>query len=155
FGLKLADAYSFEDKETIAADVLLEVIRTAEPSFKIVSRCIFFLDFSKRRDESEDLIQRFKTKFAGESDFVTVWARHALRSEQKSAVNEIISLPVVARLRSSLAALLYLSGGRLEQAAGLAQPILGEISEREVSTKDLDELAVMFREIGRWEEFER
>jgi MinD-like ATPase involved in chromosome partitioning or flagellar assembly len=155
FGLKLAEAYNLEDKESTAADVLLEIIRIAEPSSAVVSRCVYMLDFSKRTDEAEQLIQRSKAKLGNEADFVMAWSRHALRGQDKTAATEITALPVIARLRPSLAALLYILAGRLEQAAALAQPILTEIAEREVPTRDLDDLAGLFRDAGRWEEFEK
>jgi hypothetical protein len=155
FGLKLADAYNFEDKESTAADVLLEIIRTSEPSAKVVSRCIYMLDYSKRGDEAEELIQRFKTKLGNEADVATAWARHALRSQNKAAATELTASPVAARLRPSLAGLLHLSAGNPEAARVLAQAILAEISEREVPRADLDDLRTLFRELGSLEEFER
>ena len=155
FGLKLAEAYNLDDKESISANVLLEIIRTSGPSSAAVSRCIYMLDFSKRTDEAEELIQQSKAKLGNEVDFVVSWARHALRGQNKTAASEITTLPVIARLRPSLAALLYIGAGRLEQAGALAQPILSEVAEREVPARDLDDLAGLFREIGRWEEFEK
>jgi MinD-like ATPase involved in chromosome partitioning or flagellar assembly len=155
FGLKLAEAYNLEDKESVAADVLLDIIRTSEPSSTAVSRCVYMLDYAKRGDEAEDLIQRHKVKLGVDPDFATAWARHALKGPNKAAVAEIATLPVIARLRASLAALLYIAAGRPEQAASLAQPILTEIAGREVSTRDLDDLGGLFREVGLWEEFEK
>lgn len=155
FSLKLAEAYSFEDKESIAADVLLEIIQTSEPSTKVVSRCIYMLDYAKRGDEAEELIQRFKAKLGNETDVATAWARHALRSQNKTAAVELTASPVVARLRSSLAGLLHLRAGNPEAARVLAQAILSEISEREVPRADLDDLRTLFRELGSLEEFEQ
>ena len=155
FGLRLAEAYNGEDKESTAADILLEIIRTSEPSAKAVSRCIFMLDYSKRGDEAEELIQRFKAKLGTEPDMVTAWARHALRSQNKAAAVELAASPVVARLRPSLAGLLHLRVGNPEMARPLVQTILGEIGEREVSRADLDDLGTLFRELGRFEEFEK
>ncbi len=155
FSLKLAEAYSFEDKESIAADVLLEIIQTSEPSTKVVSRCIYMLDYAKRGDEAEELIQRFKAKLGNETDVATAWARHALRSQNKTAAVELTASPVVARLRPSLAGLLHLRAGNPEAARVLAQAILSEISEREVPRADLDDLRTLFRELGSLEEFEQ
>lgn len=155
FGLKLAEAYRGEDKESTAADVLLEIIRRSEPSAKVVSRCIYMLDYSKRGDEAEDLVQRFKAKVGTEPDFATAWARHALRSQNKAAAVELTGSPVIARLRPSLAGLLHLRAGNPETARTLSQAILGEIGEREVSRADLDDLGTLFRELGRFDEFEK
>jgi MinD-like ATPase involved in chromosome partitioning or flagellar assembly len=155
FGLKLANTYSNEDRDSLGADILLEVIRTAEPSASVVSRCVFMLDYSNRKDEAEELIQRFKAKFAADPNFAMAWARHALNGQDKAAATEIAALPVISRLSPSLAARLYVSAGNMEGAATLAQPILSEIAERGVSARDLDELAMLFREIGRWDEFEK
>jgi MinD-like ATPase involved in chromosome partitioning or flagellar assembly len=155
FGLKLAEAYGSEDKESTAADVMLEIIRTSEPSSRVVSHCIYMLDYSKRGDEAEELIQRFKAKLGTESDVATAWARHALRSQNKAAAVELTASPVIARLRPSLAGLLHLRAGNPETARPLAQAILGEIGEREVARADLDDLGTLFRELGLFEEFEK
>lgn len=155
FGLKLAEAYNAEDKESTAADILLEIIRTSEPSAKVVSRCIFMLDYSKRGDEAEELIQRFKAKLGTEADFASAWARHALRSQNKAAAVELTGSPIIARMRPSLAGLLHLRAGNPETARVLSQAILGEVSEREVSRADIDDLGTLFRELGRFEEFEK
>jgi hypothetical protein len=155
FGLKLAEAYTGEDQQSTAADVLLEIIRTSEPPTKVVSRCIYMLDFSKRGDEAEELIQRFKAKLGAETDFATAWARHVLRSQNKAAAVELAGSPVIAGLRPSLAGLLHLRAENPETARVLAQAILGEISDREVPRSDLDDLGMLFRELGRFEEFEK
>ena len=155
FGFKLAEAYSGEDQQSTAADVLLEIIRTSEPSAKVVSRCIYMLDYSKRGDEAEELIQQFKAKLGTEIEVAIAWARHALRSQNKTAAAELTGSPVIARLRPSLAGLLHLRAGNPEAARVLAQAILVEISEREVPRADLDDLGTLFRELGRFEEFEK
>jgi len=155
FGLRLAEAYSGEDKESTAADVLLEIIRTSEPSSRVISRCIYMLDYSKRGDEAEELIQGFKVKLGTETDFATAWARHVLRSQNKAAVVELTGSPVIARLRPSLAGLLHFREGNSETARVLCQAILGEISEREIPRADLEDLGMLFRELGRFDEFEK
>ena len=81
------------------ADVLLEIIRTSEPSAKVVSRCIYMLDFSKRGDEAQELIQQFKAKLGMEIEVATAWARHALRGQNKAAAVELTGSAVIARLR--------------------------------------------------------
>lgn len=155
FGLKLAEAYRGEDQQSTGADVLLEIVRTSEASVTVVSRCIYMLDLSKRGQDAEELIQRFKTKLGTEIEFATAWARHALRSQNKAAAVEIIGSPVIARLRPSLAGLLHLHAGNPETARVLSQAILGEISEREVPRADLADLGALFRELGGLEEFEK
>jgi MinD-like ATPase involved in chromosome partitioning or flagellar assembly len=155
FGYRLAEAYDFEDKDSLGADVLLEVIRTGDLSPATVARCIYMLDYSKRGDEAEALIQKFKTKLGAEPNFAAAWARHALRMQNKAASAEITALPVISALSPSIVALLHISAGNVERAATLTQPILGEIAERVVSRRDLDELAVLFKETGRWDDFEK
>jgi MinD-like ATPase involved in chromosome partitioning or flagellar assembly len=154
FGIKLADAYSFDDKETLAADVLLEIIRTSEPSSTVISRCVFMLDTSGRNEEAEALIQRFKASFGTDVVFVNAWGRHVLRLKDKAGSSEITKLPVIPKLNPSLAALLYSNAGNLEEAAGLSSAILSEIVETRVSHSDIAELSGIFRQIGRLEEFE-
>lgn len=154
FGVKLADAFNFDDKETLAADVLLEIIKTSEPSSFVISRCIFMLDISERNDEADALIQRFKTSFETDGSFLNAWGRHVLRLHDKAGSLEITRLPVISKLSPSLAALLYTSAGNLEGAASLTSAILSEIVETRVPPGDLEELSRLFQQVGRSEEFE-
>ena len=154
FGLKLAEAYNLEDKESAAADVLLDVIKTSGPLAAAVSRAIFMLDYAKRTDEAQDLVNHHKATLLDEAEFANAWARHALREKDKAGATELANLQVIAKLRPTVAALIYIFAGVPDKAASLVQPILSEISERQVSTRDLEELGVFFRDIGKWDEFE-
>ncbi|HYX67526.1 MAG TPA: hypothetical protein VE825_00215, partial [Terriglobales bacterium] len=123
--LKIAQEYNLEDRESDAADVLLEVVNeTPDPPSKVLSRCIFFLDVSKRGNEAERLIQQFKSKLSDDSEFATAWAKHVLRTKNKTAAVEITRLPMVANLTPHLAALLYGSAGSPESATALADAVL-------------------------------
>jgi hypothetical protein len=155
FGTKLADAYSYEDQESSAADVLGEIITTAGPSPSLVSRSIYMLDIAKRTDESETLIRKFKVGFAAETDFALAWARHALRFKNKSALLEVAKSPSVGQLRPSIAGLVFFNAGLAEEAFALADSVLKELRLREVPRRDFDELGRFFNEIGRWEDFEK
>jgi len=155
FGYRLAEAYDFEDKESLGADVLLDVIRTSDPSPATVARCIYMLDYSKRSDEAEELIRKSKTKLGTEPGFADAWARHALKMQDKAASAEITALPVISALSPSTVALLHVAAGNVDRAAALTEPILAQIAERGVSRRDLDELAVLFKETGRWDDFEK
>ncbi|HEY2363615.1 MAG TPA: hypothetical protein VGK36_21025 [Candidatus Angelobacter sp.] len=155
FGIKLADAYNMDDKETLAADVLLEIIKTSEASPTVISRCVFMLDFSERNQEAQALIERFKPSLGADVGFVNAWGRHVLRLRDKSGAAEITKLPVIAKLNPSLAALLYSSAGDLEGAAALSSAILNEIVDTRVSPSDIAELSGLFRQIGRLDEFEK
>jgi MinD-like ATPase involved in chromosome partitioning or flagellar assembly len=155
FGLKLSEAYNIENRESMAADVLLEIIQASEPTSMVLSRSIYMLDYAKRTDEAEVLIQRFKNKFQTEADFVTAWVRHALKVNSKAAISELAKLATVAKLRSSLAGALYFRAGLIEQAGLLADRILEEIVQRDVPVREFDDLHPLFREIGRSDDFEK
>ena len=68
FAIKIADAYNQEDRESLAANVLLEVIKNTDPTVEALSRCIVFLDRAKRGDEADALIQQFKAKLGNDRD---------------------------------------------------------------------------------------
>ncbi|MGI0084512.1 MAG: KGGVGR-motif variant AAA ATPase [Nitrososphaerales archaeon] len=155
FGLKLADAYNYEDEESNAADVLHEIIESSGPSSLLVARSIYMLDMAKRSDESEALIEQFKAGFASETEFAVAWARHALRSKNRAALIEITKSPAVEKLRPTLAGLVYFHAGLIELAAQLAELILKDLRQRDVSRRDLDEIGGFFNEIDRWSDFER
>jgi len=155
FGQKLADAYDHDDRDSAAADVLLEIIKTSEPSPSVVSHCVFMLDYSHRDEEAERLIQAYKSKLGTEVNFASAWARHALKLQDKAALLEISTPQVISRLRPALAAIVSSAAGNLEQAANLVDAVLSQIADREVSTRDLDELVGLFRELGRFDDFEK
>jgi len=155
FGVKLADAFSYDDEETHAADVLGEIIKAFGPSPSLVSRSVFMLDIAKRSDEAETLIQQFKVAFAVEPEFATAWARHALRFKNKAALLEVAKSPAIERLRPSLAGLIYFHAGLTDEAVRMADSALKEIRQREVSRRDFDELGRFFQEIERWDDFEK
>jgi MinD-like ATPase involved in chromosome partitioning or flagellar assembly len=155
FGSKLAEAYNFEDEESTAADVLREIIETSGPSSSIVARSIFMLDIAKRVDESEALIQRYKVGLASELEFAAAWARHALRSRNRAALTEVARSPAIEKLRPSTAGLVYFNAGLTEQAAQIADAILKDLRQREVPRRELDEIGRFFKEIDRWEDFEK
>ncbi|HKM47078.1 MAG TPA: hypothetical protein VJX69_05800 [Terriglobales bacterium] len=154
--LKIAQEYNLEDRESDAADVLLEVINEKpDPPSEVLSRCIFFLDVSKRGNEAERLIQQFKSKLANDSGFASAWAKHILRTQNKAAAVEITGLPVIANLTPYLAALLYGSAGNPESATALADAVLAELVQRDVPRGYLEDLGALFRDLGRWDDFEK
>ena len=155
FGTKLADAYSYQDDDSIAADIISEVIATGGASPSLVARKINLLDFAKRFEESEAVIQEFKVSFANEADFATAWARHALRFRHRSALLEIAKSSTLEKLRPSLGGQVLFSAGLKTEALALADSILKDMSHRELPRRDLDELARFFAEIERWEDFEK
>jgi hypothetical protein len=155
FGLKLAEQYNMEDMESGAADVLLEIINRGDPSSRAVTFCIQMLAVAKRIEEADGIIARYKARLGNDPDFAASWARHALRTNNKAAASEITKLSAISTLRPFLAGLLYARVGSTEQAAALADQILAELSERDVPTRDLDELGTLFRELGRADEFEK
>jgi len=156
FGLKIAQEYNLDDRESDAADVLLEIINE-KPDFPsaVLSRCIYFLDVSNRGHEAERLIQQFKSKLTSDLEFAGAWAKHALRTQNKAAAVEITGLPIVASLPPHLAALLCASSGNPESATALADSVLAELLDRGVPRTYLEDLGTLFRDIGRWEDFDK
>jgi MinD-like ATPase involved in chromosome partitioning or flagellar assembly len=155
FGLKLAEAYNYEDEESTAADVLFEIIETSGPSSPLVARSIFMLDVAKRVDESEALIQKFKAGLSSETEFAVAWARHALRLRNRAALIEIAKSPAIEKLRPSTAGLVLFNAGLTEQAVQIADTILKDLRQREVPRRELDEIGKFFKEIDRWDDFEK
>jgi|SRR5581483_2241260 len=155
FGLKLAEAFNLEDKESSAADVLKEAMETSGPSPTLVSRSIYMLDIAKRAEESETLIQQFKTMFSMDSDFVTAWARHALRLNDKAALTEIAKSPAIEVLRPSLVGMIYINAGLTGEALKIADRVIKDVRQQPVPRRDFDELGRFFNEINLWDDFEK
>jgi MinD-like ATPase involved in chromosome partitioning or flagellar assembly len=155
FGAKLAEAYSFEDEDSAAADILHEIIETSGPSPSLVARSIFMLDYAKRTDECEALIENFKNPFASDSEFANAWARHALSFRNKVALTEITKSPAIEKLRPTTMGRVYFSAGMADRAIPIADTILKDIREGDATRRDLDEIGRFFNEIDRWEDFEK
>jgi MinD-like ATPase involved in chromosome partitioning or flagellar assembly len=155
FGTKLADAYNFEDEESIAADVLNEIIESSGASPSLVARSISMLNMAKRTDEAEALIQRYKDAFAPESEFATAWARHALRTKSTAALIEITKSSAIEKLRPTTMAMVYSAAGMADRAIPLAETMLKELRQKEVSPRDFEEIGQFFNDLGRWDEFEK
>ena len=154
FALKIAESYHWDDRESLAADVLLEVIRSSEPNGEIVSRCIAYLDVAKRAKEADALIQQFKAELGNNAEFVAAWARHALRDESKDSVSALIQAPMIQKLNPTLAIQVYSRAGLLDEAAAIAPLALEEVAKRRLSTGMLFELGEVFQAMGAWEDFE-
>ncbi len=159
FGMKIAEAYDRENRESQSADVLLEILKRAEPTSEIVSRCIALLDVAKRGNEATALIQRFKTNLLPDSAFVEAWARHALRDPRDESLTELVQSPireVLGSIRPFIAARVFYKSGLLEDAIEVADQALREFRERGPRTEEeLREAGEMFYELGRFEEFEK
>lgn len=154
FGMKLAEAFGYEDREASAADVLLEIINSSEPTPAVVARCIELLGTASRRDEAETLIQKLKGKFTAAPEFAAAWAKHAIASKSEASLKELTSSPWVEIVQPSLRMILYANAGLTEQAAATADTVLKDVRRREVSRSELEELARHFHSIGRSDEFE-
>ncbi len=158
FGVKVAEAYGYDDRWSHAADVLLEIVKTSEPTAAIVARCLSLLDTSNRAAEADMLIQQFKERLVTEIVFLEAWAYHALHDENENALSELIQAPAVDLLQSirpSIAAQVYFRSGLKEEADTIADKVLREVSERPVSQSAIYEAAELFRDLGRWDEFEK
>lgn len=154
FGMKLATAYSQEDRDSIAADIVLEIIEVSEPTATIVARCILYLDYASRKPEADALIQQMKNKFAADPEFANAWARHAVNEKSQSAIAEVAESASMERLRPSLKATVYALIGRLEDAASDLESVKREIHERPITRPELEEIGKLFHSLGRWDEFE-
>jgi len=155
FGMELAKAYDYDDDESAAADILLEIINSSEPTVSVVARCIELLETAKRADEAEDLIQQLKSKFVGVPEFATAWARYALRESNEEAALEVMKSPWVEGIRPAFKALLYFNNNRIEEAAALTEHVLKDFDKRPAFARsELEALGKYFRAVGRMEEFE-
>jgi MinD-like ATPase involved in chromosome partitioning or flagellar assembly len=158
FGTKLAEAYSYEDRDSVAADVLLEIIKDSGPIATVVSRCISLLDTARRGREADALIDEAKAKLVDEPDFVEAWARHALRHRRKEALLEFTQPVLIDRLKGvspAVAMRVYIATGLKDQAALAGNAVLREVRERRFSPSLLMELGEAFQSLGRFDEFER
>jgi hypothetical protein len=158
FGMKLVEAYEGEDRGPRGADVLLEIIKTSEPTAQIVSRCIALLDASNRGAEANMLIQQFKADLASEPDFVETWARHALRGKRPDQLSELTQSPVMHALRRIhplIAAQVFFGAGLIEEANAIADQALQEVSPGPLTRDDIYQMGEIFHAIGRWEDLER
>lgn len=158
FAQKLADAYVASDRESKAADILLEVIKKNGPSVTTVSRCIELLDVAKRQADADRLIQEMKTELGGEAIFIDAWGKHRLRTEGAEIDEELLEPPTIDLLTGvnpGTAARVYLRAGITEQAQALADAILRKFAREPPSSgQEAYELGELFGAIGRWDEFE-
>jgi MinD-like ATPase involved in chromosome partitioning or flagellar assembly len=154
-GMKLADAYSWEDLDSAAADIVLEIVRSSKPTAGILARCINLLDLRDRAPEAESLIQEVKSSFVAEPEFANAWARHALRFKSSAAFEELAKGPWAETLRPSLRALVYICAGHSDEAAALMDAVGRDIRERDLSRSELEELGKYFQALDRWGVFEK
>ena len=154
FAVKIANAYTYEDRETLGADVLLEVFRTSEPTGLAASRCIVLLDVAGRADEAGALIQQLKAKLANDPQFVSAWARRALRRGDKDALLELVHSPALRSISPSVAIQVYFRSGLMDEAVEFVDPVLREVAERRLPRGTLTELADIFDAVGVLDRFE-
>lgn len=154
FGMKLADAYSHEDRDSTAADIVLEIIGSSDPTAAIVARCVALLDYAKRSSEADSLIQQARTKFGSAPEFSLAWVRHAIRQKSKSAFEELAKSPWIEGLRPTLRAIVYSNVGRSDDALADPDSLRRDIRERDIGRSEIEELGRVFEAAGRWEDFE-
>jgi MinD-like ATPase involved in chromosome partitioning or flagellar assembly len=158
FADKLVAALTFDSRESAAADILLELIRTANPPAPFVARCLTLLDASKRTAEADALVEATKYKLAGDPRFLEGWAKHVLRSPRSSVDAELLTpgnIDLLTSISVVTSARLLQKAGMVDQALPLAETVLAGISQNPPqSTQELHELADFFSTIGRWDEFE-
>lgn len=158
FGTRIAEAYNREDRESRAADILLEVIKTSEPTADLAARCIAFLDASDRGAEASNLIQKLKAKLLPDSRFIEGWVRHALRDTNKDAIAELAQSPAreqLLEIRPYLAARVFFRNGEIEAANAIADRALRDFGERRSSSRELNEASQLFKKLDRWEDFKK
>lgn len=157
FGLKIAETFYHEDNLSRAADVLLEILNNSEPTAETASQCISYLDQSKRSAEADTLIQQVKSKLATESIFMQAWAKHALRSDNKDSLKQLVQPPLkdqLVHIRPSIAAQVLFRTGLIDEASGIANKLLDELRESQAPERDWDASAQLFAELDRYQEFE-
>jgi len=158
FADKLVSTYVAEDRVSKGADILLEAIDAIGPSAATVSRCVELLDVAKRSGDADNLVQRVKTKLAGEPMFLEGWARHVLHTDGPEVDKELLAptaMDLLCSVNAVTAARLYLRAGMPDQAQGLAETVLSNVSRKHPqSPQEMYELAELFGNIGRWDDFE-
>jgi hypothetical protein len=153
--LKLAQAYSAEDKDSHAADLLLETMKYFEPTSEVVARCINYLDYAKRYDDGDKLLLRWISKLGSELDFVLAWARHGERATNTRSAMELInhqSINLITEKFPWIAARLFYSAGMKKEANSLADDLLRSFGDLKGS--DVLDIAETFGVLGRWKDFE-
>jgi MinD-like ATPase involved in chromosome partitioning or flagellar assembly len=160
FALKLAHTFSMEDRDSAAADILLDVMKSFDATALIASRCISYLEFANRSSEADSLIQQLKAKLQAEPRFLEAWARHLLKPNTKdlASITELTSSPLaeaLIKINSSLAARIYYKAGNKDYATELATSALHGLLRGEYSSVDLIEIAEFYFEVGTLDEFEK
>jgi MinD-like ATPase involved in chromosome partitioning or flagellar assembly len=160
FAMKIATAYDYEDRESQAADVLLEIIDHADPVPTVVSRCIRFLDVARRFKDADALIQRVKHKMPPDPGFVEAWATHALKDGNKSALAELNQPPwseALQLISGGTQAMVFYELGMKEHAMEVAESAMRHLDwdTPDYGTRQaLADIALFYKNIGRWNVFE-
>jgi MinD-like ATPase involved in chromosome partitioning or flagellar assembly len=158
FGKKLAAACDDDDRESLAADVLLEVMNSSGTTAELVAACISSLDAGERGKEADALIQEAKTKLIDEPKFVEAWAKHALKQKSREGLLELIQPSVIDKLRGippTVAIRVYLECGLKEEAGLLADAAMNEVTGGRTGIEPVVELGDLLQLMGRRDDFEK
>lgn len=159
FGLKLAGMFEQRNNLSRAADVCLEMISTDSQtslSAGILRRAIQWLDISHRSAEASPILRKLKQKFSKDPDFLQIWADHALRTENKGAMRELLEPLMFDSFRRThplLALRVYLKLDLTDAANEIADEALRLLGRGTYSADELDQIAESFRELNRLNDF--
>lgn len=161
FGTLLAEAYERIDNKSRAADIWLEVVRDPQANGKMVARCVTSLHSVNRTEEADQVISDCRPALARDPDFVGVWAERALKTHRKEWLAGLVQpavLNLLQRVRPTLSLRLLLEADQtVEAATTLRSVALGVLRNTgrfgPNDFNELEELATVFRNLGRLEEF--
>jgi len=156
FAVRLADALEMQGHPERASDVLLEVIGKSAWTSAVPLAAIRMLDLAKRSDEADQLINTHRDEFEKDPALTEGWVQHALRTDNRSLLTEMVEppSPIVARVNPVLALQTYGRLGMTAEATALMDEALRSLTKYTLSTEELGDLGDLFDRLGRWDEFE-
>jgi len=156
FSVRLADAYAVAGHVSKAADLLLDVIAQSAWIPAVFAMAVKMLDAANRQSEAYQLIRQHQELFQNDSDLVDAWAELALHSGDSEALTELTKQPlvIISRAKPVLAAQVYMRCDMIDEAGALANDALRQATESPNPSSTFVELGKLFKQLGRWEEFE-
>ena len=151
-GERLADLLAEDDRESEAADVLLQVIAAGTISPKLIAKVVRYLITAKRLVEAKRLLDRFEQEYAQDAELSEAWAMYALSQPDAAEARRLVASKVAMDSLStrSLYRVCVLAGEkhRAEQVLDIA---FNKAVRR--GPEALVDLGRLYAEAGRADEF--
>jgi hypothetical protein len=153
-GRRLAEAYSYQDLNSNAADICSEILSfSTELTAKMVVDCLKALQRAKRNSEAEAIINNYWITFAENPEFIAASANFALDTKHDALLNELASPPFIGLLEktgSMLPIALLEAVGRSKEADTWAENyLLNKNFSRDDSSETI-KIARYFKQFGKW-----